>query len=171
MNFLTTADVDKSWDRFVESHPRATVAHLSAWGQIAREVYGHEPVYLRAEEDGEIRGVLPLVLISGRLFGRRLVSMPFLDYGGVLAGGEQGLAAAWTGPETLDEFYTVYAINMRDLGSPPHSRGFFRAMLKALPGTARVLLVRDKDGRAVGAAVCLFFRDTIMVPWVSSLRE
>ena len=242
MNFLTTTDVDKSWDRFVESHPRATVAHLSAWGQIAREVYGHEPVYLRAEEDGEIRGVLPLVLVSGRLFGRRLVSMPFLDYGGALAGGEQGLetalieqalaqtrtrrarglglrqfhpepvpwpttddrvtmlleltteegvwkalpserrnrvrkgekqglTAAWTGPETLDEFYTVYAVNMRDLGSPPHSRGFFRAMLKALPGTARVLLVRDKDGRAVGAAVCLFFRDTIMVPWVSSLRE
>src|SRR2546428_4233228 len=94
MNFLTTTDVDKSWDRFVESHPRATVAHLSAWGQIAREVYGHEPVYLRAEEDGEIRGVLPLVLVSGRLFGRRLVSMPFLDYGGVLAGGEQGLETA-----------------------------------------------------------------------------
>ena len=60
---------------------------------------------------------------------------------------------------------------MRDLGSPVHSRGFFRAMLAALPGTARILLVRDKGGRTVGAAVCLFFRDTIMVPWVSSLRE
>jgi CelD/BcsL family acetyltransferase involved in cellulose biosynthesis len=52
-----------------------------------------------------------------------------------------------------------------------HSRAFFRLMLQELPGTARVLLVRDRDGRAVGAAVCLFFRDTIMVPWVSSLRE
>ena len=242
MNFLTTAEVDKSWDRFVESHPRATVAHLSAWGQIAREAYGHEAIYLRAEEDGDIRGVLPLVLVSSRLFGRRLVSMPFLDYGGVLTepegglppalieraleltrerraqglglrqlypepvtcpttddrvtmlleltteeavwkalpserrnrvrkGEKQGLTAAWCGPEALDEFYEVFAVNMRDLGSPVHSRGFFSAMLKALPGTARVLLVRDKDGRAVGAAVCLFFRDTIMVPWVSSLRE
>jgi CelD/BcsL family acetyltransferase involved in cellulose biosynthesis len=62
-------------------------------------------------------------------------------------------------------------VNMRDLGSPVHSLGFFRAMLTALPGTARVLIVRDREGRAVGAAVCLFFRDTIMVPWVSSLRE
>jgi len=242
MNFLTTADVDKSWDRFVESHPRATVAHLSAWGQIAHEAYGHEPVYLHAEEEGDVRGVLPLVLVSSRLFGRRLVSMPFLDYGGVLTdpecgletalieralalgrergaqglglrqlhpepvawpttddratmlleltteeavwkalpserrnrvrkGEKQGLTAVWCGAEALDEFYEVYAVNMRDLGSPVHSRGFFRAMLKALPGTARVLLVRDKDSRAVGAAVCLFFRDTIMVPWVSSLRE
>jgi len=242
MNFLTTSDVDKSWDRFVESHPRATVGHLSAWGQIAREAYGHESVYLRAEEGGEICGVLPLVLVASRLFGRRLVSMPFLDYGGVLAeperrlearlieealaytrerraqglglrqfhpepvpwpttddratmlleltteeavwkalpserrnrvrkGEKQGLTTAWCGAEALDDFYSVFAVNMRDLGSPVHSRDFFRAMLKALPGTARVLIVRDKDGRAVGAAVCLFFRDTIMVPWVSSLRE
>ena len=52
MNFLTTSDVDKSWDRYVESHPRATVGHLSAWGEIVREAYGHEAVYLRAEEDG-----------------------------------------------------------------------------------------------------------------------
>src|SRR4029077_6184874 len=89
----------------------------------------------------------------------------------VRKGEKQGLTAAWCGPDALDEFYEVFAVNMRDLGSPVHSRGFFRAMLKALPGTARGLLVRDKDGRAVGAAVCLFFRDTIMVPWVSSLRE
>jgi hypothetical protein len=71
----------------------------------------------------------------------------------------------------LDDFYAVYAVNMRDLGSPVHSRRFFHAMLAALPGTARVLVVRDRGGRAVGAAVCLFFRDTIMVPWVSSLRD
>jgi FemAB-related protein (PEP-CTERM system-associated) len=236
------AEVDKSWDRFVESHPRATVAHLSAWGAIARQAYGHECLYLVAEDGGEIAGVLPLVRVASRLFGRRLVSMPFLDYGGVLAepgrgiepalvdealrvaregsaqglglrqlhaeplpypttqdrvtmllelttedaawkalsserrnrvrkGDRQGLTAGWAGPEALDDFYTVYAVNMRDLGSPVHSRGFFHAMLAALPGTARVLLVRERDGRAVGAAVCLFFRDTIMVPWVSSLRE
>ena len=89
----------------------------------------------------------------------------------VRKGGKLGLTAMWGGAEALDEFYPVYATNMRDLGSPVHSRGFFHAMLAALPDTARVLLVRDRDGRVVGAAVCLFFRDTIMVPWVSSLRE
>jgi FemAB-related protein (PEP-CTERM system-associated) len=237
-----TEIADKSWDRFVESHPRATVAHLSAWGAIVRQAYGHECVYLVAEDGGEIAGVLPLVRIASRLFGHRLVSMPFLDYGGVLTepdqdietalveealrltrersaqglglrqlhaeplpyattgdrvtmllpltteeevwkalpserrnrvrkGEKQGLTAAWAGTEMLDDFYAVYAVNMRDLGSPVHSRRFFHAMLAALPGTARVLVVRDRGGRAVGAAVCLFFRDTIMVPWVSSLRD
>jgi FemAB-related protein (PEP-CTERM system-associated) len=242
VNIHTTPDVDKSWDRYVESHPRATVAHLAAWGQIAREAYGHEALYVRAEDGGEVCGVLPLVFVTSRLFGRRLVSMPFLDYGGVLAdadrglelalveealrqtrarraqglglrqlhpeplpwpttddrvtmllelttedaawkalpserrnrvrkGEKLGLTASWCGPEALDDFYRVYAVNMRDLGSPVHGPTFFRAMVQALPGTARVLLVRDADRRVVGAAVCLFFRDTIMVPWVSSLRE
>jgi FemAB-related protein (PEP-CTERM system-associated) len=242
MTIQRLTEVDKSWDRFVESHPRGTVGHLSAWGTIAREAYGHECAYLVADEGGEIAGVLPLVRISSRLFGRRLVSMPFLDYGGVLADADRGvdaalvdealrlcrergahglglrqfhpealpypttndrvtmllelttedvmwkglpserrnrirkgerlgLTAAWVGGEGLEDFYRVYAVNMRDLGSPVHSRGFFQAMLAALPGTARTLLVRDRDGRTVGAAVCLFFRDTIMVPWVSSLRQ
>jgi FemAB-related protein (PEP-CTERM system-associated) len=237
---VRSTDVDKSWDRFVERHAAPTVAHLSAWGRVFQRAYGHEPVYLTAEEGGEPVGVLPLVMLRSRLFGRRLVSMPFLDYGGVLAqpgvaadlvdaaleaarelgaqslglrqfepadlpypvaddrvtmllpltseeavwkalpserrnrvrkGEKNGLHAAWCGAEALDAFHRVFAVNMRDLGSPVHSRGFFRAMLEELPGTARVLLVRDGDARVVGAAVCLFFRDTIMVPWVSSRRE
>src|SRR5262249_35899020 len=86
-------------------------------------------------------------------------------------GDKNGLTATWCGADGLDDFYRIFAVNMRDLGSPVHSRAFFRWMLDELPGTARILLVRDRDGRAVGAAVCLFFRDTIMVPWVSSPRE
>ncbi len=235
-------DVDPRWDTFVDRHPDATVAHLSAWGRVFQAAYGHEPLYLLAEDDGEVVGVLPLTMMRSRLFGRRLVSMPFLDYGGVLAepgrgaeaallecamatarelgaqtlglrqfealglgpaaaadrvtmllalpseqavwralpserrnrirkGEKNGLQAQWSDARALDEFYRVFAVNMRDLGSPVHSRAFFDTMLAHLPGTARVLLVRDPGGRTIGAAVCLFFRDTIMVPWVSSLRE
>lgn len=237
---------DKSWDRFVEQHPAATVAHLSGWGRVAAAAYGHTPVAIMAVEDGDPVGVLPLVLLRSRLFGRRLVSMPFLDYGGVLVapgtaepgvieralmaealavaretgaqslslrqlhpvplahptatdrvtmllalttadavwkalpserrnrvrkGEKSGLEPAWCGAEALDDFYRVFAVNMRDLGSPVHSRAFFRLILEELGDTARVLLVRDRGGRAVGAAVCLFFGDTVMMSWVSSLRE
>ena len=234
---------DKSWDRFVEQHPRATVAHLAAWGRIAERSYGHEPVLLAAADDGELAGVLPLVHMRSRLFGRRLVSMPFLDYGGVVAepghpaetalvaaameaarergvqsiglrqftptgldypisgervtmllplgtseeawralpserrnrvrkGEKSGVRPVWSGAEELDDFYRVFATNMRDLGSPVHSRRFFDVMFEELGSTARLLLVRDRDGRAVGGAVVLVFRDTIIVPgWVSSLRS
>src|SRR5262249_45587976 len=36
------------------------------------------------DEKAQVRGVLPLVFLSSRLFGRFLVSMPFVNYGGVL---------------------------------------------------------------------------------------
>src|SRR5947208_3336522 len=75
----------QAWDRFVEQHPAATVAHLAAWGSVIHRAYGHESVCLVAEKEGDIAGVLPLVLIRSWLFGHRLVSMPFLDYGGILA--------------------------------------------------------------------------------------
>src|SRR5215813_10168764 len=76
---------DKAWDRFVEQHPHATVAHLAAWGSVFEGAYRHQRVYLVAEDSGDIAGVLPLVVIRSRLFGRCVVSMPFLDYGGILA--------------------------------------------------------------------------------------
>ena len=61
---------------------------------------------------------------------------------------------------------------MRDLGSPVHSRRFFHAMLSPrCPAPRACWWCGIVTRRAVGAAVCLFFRDTIMVPWVSSLRD
>jgi FemAB-related protein (PEP-CTERM system-associated) len=89
----------------------------------------------------------------------------------VRKGEKSGLRPVWGGAELLDGFYDVFAANMRDLGSPVHGRGYFAAMLEGLGGAARVLLVRDRTERPVGAAVCLFFRDMIAVPWVSSRRD
>ncbi|MCG8564677.1 MAG: hypothetical protein MI747_06305, partial [Desulfobacterales bacterium] len=42
-----------------------------------------------------------------------------------------GLGACIGGRELLDEFYGVFCENMRDLGSPPHSRKWFFEVLKA----------------------------------------
>src|ERR1043165_1618727 len=84
MEIIRNGD-DKSWDRFVERHDDATVAHLSAWGRIIERAYGHESVPLAAIDGDEIVGVLPLVRMKSRLFGHGLVSMPFLDYGGIVA--------------------------------------------------------------------------------------
>jgi len=88
LNLVRDESAGKSWDRFVEQHPAATVAHLSAWGRIVAGAYGHASVYLSVDDDGETLGILPLVHVESRIFGRRLVSMPFLDYGGVLVSRE-----------------------------------------------------------------------------------
>ena len=74
-----------AWDRFVATHPAATHFHQAAWGKLIERVFGHQPHYLLAEQDGAIAGVLPLVHMRTRLFGASLASLPFCVYGGPLA--------------------------------------------------------------------------------------
>jgi FemAB-related protein (PEP-CTERM system-associated) len=81
-----TADVSESeWDRFVSRHPRASAYHVWKWRQVFETAFGHETIYLAAREHGSIVAVLPLVLFDSRVFGRFAVSLPFVNYGGVLA--------------------------------------------------------------------------------------
>lgn len=73
------------WDRFVSSHPDATGYHAWPWRDVFAACFGHRSTYLIARQDGVVDGVLPLVEIRSRLFGHSLTSMPFLNYGGMLA--------------------------------------------------------------------------------------
>src|SRR5687767_8011296 len=72
-------------DRYVAGHPDASAYHAPAWLDIVRRAFGHETRYFVAECDGAVAGVLPVVLFSSRIFGRFGVSVPFFNYGGVLA--------------------------------------------------------------------------------------
>jgi len=74
------------------------------------------------------------------------------------------------GTELLDDFYAVFARNMRDLGTPVYARRFFAAMLARFPEETRIIAVR-RDGQPGGAAFLIGFRDRIEVPWVSTVRE
>lgn len=83
------------WDALVRSRPGWTHFHLFGWRRVIEDAFGHEAVYLVARgESGEIEGVLPLFWVCSRLFGRYLVSMPFLNYGGPLgpAGASRALS-------------------------------------------------------------------------------
>lgn len=78
------------------------------------------------------------------------------------------LSVRWAGAEALPDFYRVWAENMRDLGSPVHSQRFFRAVFEVFPSTQLALVCTGDE--VIGGAVCLYFRDTVLVPWASSLR-
>ena len=47
------------------------------------KTYKHNPFYLIAKEEGEIKGVLPLFLMRSWFFDKKLVSVPFAQYGEV----------------------------------------------------------------------------------------
>jgi serine/alanine adding enzyme len=77
---------DAAWDRFVVQQPDANGYHLMGWRRVIESAFGHPTFYLKAgDETGTVRGVLPLVYLSSRMFGRFLVSLPFVNYGGVVA--------------------------------------------------------------------------------------
>ncbi len=83
---VVSLDVDESaWDTFVRAHPFSSGYHLWRWRRVFERAFGHDTVYLTARQDGAIVGVLPLVIFQSRLFGRFAVSLPFVNYGGVVA--------------------------------------------------------------------------------------
>jgi FemAB-related protein (PEP-CTERM system-associated) len=231
-----------AWDQYVQNHPTASGYQLTGWRWIVEKSFGHRTVYLMArDQQDHVRGVLPLVFLSSRLFGRCLVSMPFVNYGGVLTDSfeaqgallnaavdrakayraghielrhERLLSLDWTskqhkvsmrldlprepevlwkrfpsklrsqirraekesltvriaGDEILDNFYSVFTRNMRDLGTPVYGQQFFRAILEAFPKEARICAVYV--GRQPVAAGFLYgFRNTLEIPWASSDRR
>jgi len=211
-------------------------------------------------------GILPLVHINHIIFGNSLISMPFLDYGGVLADSEnaertlvdqaiklgkkrkarhielrhieplpwideiswlnqegpnntinpinttnplscvtkthkvrmllelpdsseeliqsfksklrsqikkplkEGLKEKVGGLELLNDFYRVFSINMRDLGSPVHSKTLMTNILLEFPGRSKIVVIY-KDGRPFAASIIIGFKDTLENPWASALRR
>jgi serine/alanine adding enzyme len=82
---VVTCDNALAWDAYVAADPQASNYHRWLWKQVIEETYGHRTFYLAVHDQGQIRGVLPLVGMKSWLWGRFLVSMPFCSYGGVLA--------------------------------------------------------------------------------------
>jgi FemAB-related protein (PEP-CTERM system-associated) len=74
------------------------------------------------------------------------------------------------GSELVDDFYSVFAQNMRDLGTPVYGRELFAAIVSAFPADARIHLVK-LAGQTIAGALSYGFRETIEVPSASSLRE
>lgn len=232
----------EAWDRYVQAHPAASNYHRYGWRDVIEGSFGHRCHYLAARgNDRAICGILPLVLMESRIFGRFLISLPFFNYGGMLCDrpeiGEallaetvrlqQELGAEYTelrhveptagnlptkerkvamllelsgdadtlwqgfnaklrnqirkaekndltatvgGEELLADFYTVFARNMRDLGTPVYGRSFFSRILTTFPDCARIIAV-NLQGKPVAAGLVSWFRGTMEIPWASSIRR
>jgi FemAB-related protein (PEP-CTERM system-associated) len=74
------------------------------------------------------------------------------------------------GEDHLDDFYSVFSRNMRDLGTPVYAKEFFRNILHSFPRESRILVVRMKN-RPVAAGFLIGHRDRLEIPWASSARE
>lgn len=70
----------------------------------------------------------------------------------------------------LDGFYEVFSRNMRDLGTPVYDKNFFRNVLEEFPDSTEIILVRQDKG-TIAAALLTWHKETLEVPWASSVRE
>jgi len=72
--------------------------------------------------------------------------------------------------EKIDDFYSVFRINMRDLGSPVHSKKWFEEIIRQFADNAKVGLVYHDD-KAIGAGIILKVGNKISIPWASTLAR
>src|ERR1022692_1488804 len=98
VSVATESDRD-AWDAFVIERSSANRErqasslgsvsgyHSWAWRQVFEQTLGHECVYLvaRLHDRGRVYGILPLVFMKSWIFGRTMTSLPFVNYGGVVA--------------------------------------------------------------------------------------
>jgi len=231
-----------TWDAFVHGFSEATAYHQYAWKDVIEKSFGHDVHYLGAlDVGGTLQGVLPLVHMKSGIFGNFLVSVPFVNYGGLLCrseGAQQALLKEadnirlrldadhvelrqigrvvadlptsehkvtmvlplessseeqWAGfipklrnqirkaeknglqcrvghLELLDDFYGIFARNMRDLGTPVYGKDFFRNVLSTFPDTTRIFAV-SYQGKTIAAGIGSWFRQTIEMPWASSIGD
>jgi len=74
------------------------------------------------------------------------------------------------GTRWLDDFYSVFSRNMRDLGTPVYSKALFGAILESFPQDAS-LVVGHYGQSPVSAAFLLRHGDNWEIPWASTLRK
>jgi len=83
---------------------------------------------------------------------------------------KEGLYLKVGGIELLEDFYKVFSINMRDLGSPVHSSKLMKNVLAEFSEKAKIVMVY-KDKQPLAASLIIGFKDTLENPWASALRE
>ncbi len=230
------------WDSYVLNHPESAFYHMIGWKDVIEQTFGHKTFYLIAKSDQKtVRGILPLVLFKSSIFGCFMVSLPFFNYGGVLADNrdiekaliseaitigqkqkaeyielrhlvnkkldlrvktskvsmilnlpynssllfksfksklrsqirkpeKEGLYPVIGGIELLDDFYKIFSINMRDLGTPVYYRNFFAKILNNFPDSTRICIVSYRN-KPVASGILVSFKDKIEMPWASSLKK
>jgi serine/alanine adding enzyme len=69
-------------------------------------------------------------------------------------------------PGALADFYRVFCVNMRDLGTPVYSRTFFENILRLANDVS--VLVAHREGRPVAGAIAIRHGQAVELPWICS---
>jgi FemAB-related protein (PEP-CTERM system-associated) len=117
--------------------------------------------------EGKVSMRLPLPTTAAILFGDLKTKVRSQ----VRKAGQNGLSfRSGRDAAALADFYTVFAANMRDLGSPVHSRRWFEAVIEAYGADATIGVVNFGE-LAIGAGLLLTNGQSAAIPWASTLAS
>ena len=108
-------DQSEAWRAYVGSREDATVCHMIEWREIIHASLGHKPYYLLAKRNGQVCGVVPLFLVTTWWRSRYLISIPWLDYGGILADDEDVERALLVKTGELAKALSAKFVEMRSI--------------------------------------------------------
>ncbi len=101
-------------ERFVDaSAADVPLGRHPGWLGVLREGLGHETFALEAVEGGRTRGFLPLAHVASPLFGRFLVSLPYLNTAGVVADSDAAARALVARAAVLADELNVRHLELR----------------------------------------------------------
>ena len=89
MNIRQHMPHPRAVDALLEHSDQATHGLRPQWLSILQRSMGHRPLPLVAMRDGQLVGWLPMVETCSRLFGRHLVSLPYVNAAGLVAEDDQ----------------------------------------------------------------------------------
>jgi len=107
-------------DEFVGRSPNGKLCHLPAWSRMVERTFGHRGYYLVARDGNAVRGVLSLIHVRSWLFGNRMISQAFSNYGGPLAEDRQTLDALYAEAVGLAERLGCESIEFRNVEPMPY---------------------------------------------------
>jgi len=70
------------WDEYVTRNRHSHVYHLWEWGDVLCKTYGYARYYVVAKDGEDVLGAFPLLYVKSLIFGKRLISLPFVEYAG-----------------------------------------------------------------------------------------
>jgi len=75
----------ETWDGYLAAKGHAGFYQRAAWLRVLQDGLQHEPACLQATVGRQLVGVLPLAFVNSPLFGRFLVSLPYVNSSGLVA--------------------------------------------------------------------------------------
>jgi FemAB-related protein (PEP-CTERM system-associated) len=105
---------------YVTGVGKVPLSRHPAWLTVLKQGLQHVPYCLEAVTAEQTRGLLPLAYVHSFLFGRFLVSLPYLNYGGVLADDEETARLLLNGAANLADRLDVRFLEVRHEQFIPH---------------------------------------------------